>query len=88
MPTDLSKITTVEAADQAINRRAEMWMKTKEWLEDPAGAQIPDSDQPAGRRLRSTGSPYDSHTRLKLEAKDRMRARGMVFAVTSGMPWR
>ncbi len=44
MPTDLSKITMLEAADQAINRRAEMWMKTKEWLEDQAGAQIPDSD--------------------------------------------
>ena len=27
-----------------VNRRAEMWMKSKEWLEDVAGVQIPDSD--------------------------------------------
>ncbi len=24
-----------------VNRRAEMWMKSKEWLEDVAGVQIP-----------------------------------------------
>jgi hypothetical protein len=34
------------------------------------------SRQPAGRRLRPTYS-YDSNTRLKLEAKDHMRARGV-----------
>ena len=27
-----------------LNRRAEMWLKSKEWLEDAAGAQIPDTD--------------------------------------------
>ena len=28
----------------AANRRAEMWMKSKEWLEDSGGTQISDSD--------------------------------------------
>ena len=59
-----------------VNRRAEMWMKSKEWLEDPAGAQIPDSDSlqadACGPCYR-----YDSNTRLVLEAKENMRRRGL-----------
>ncbi|HEY8275610.1 MAG TPA: hypothetical protein VIG52_01285 [Methyloceanibacter sp.] len=58
------------------NRRAEMWCKSKEWLEDAAGAQIPDSDSLQADAC-GPGYSYDSHTRLKLEAKDRMRARGV-----------
>ena len=27
-----------------VNRRAEMWMKSKEWLEQPGGVPVPDSD--------------------------------------------
>lgn len=60
-----------------LNRRAEMWIKSKEWLEDAAGAQIPDSDSLQADAC-GPGYTYDSHTRLKLEAKDRMRARGMA----------
>ena len=60
-----------------LNRRAEMWLKSKEWLEDQAGAQIPDSDSLQADAC-GPGFSYDSHTRLKLEAKDRMRARGMA----------
>ena len=60
-----------------LNRRAEMWLKSKEWLEDQAGAQIPDSDSLQADAC-GPGYTYDSHTRLKLEAKDRMRARGMA----------
>ena len=51
-------------------------MKSKEWLEDPAGAQIPDSDSlqadACGPCYR-----YDSNTRLVLEAKENMRRRGL-----------
>jgi len=58
------------------NRRAEMWMKSKQWLEDPAGAQIPDSDalqaDACGPSYR-----YDSNTRLHLESKEDMRRRGL-----------
>jgi hypothetical protein len=57
-----------------LNRRAEMWMKSKEWLEDPAGADIPDSDS---LQADACGPSYkwDSNTRLVLEKKEDMRRR-------------
>lgn len=60
-----------------LNRRAEMWMKSKEWLEDPAGAAIPDSDALQADAC-GPSYKYDSHTRLQLESKEHMRARGVV----------
>jgi hypothetical protein len=59
-----------------LNRRAEMWLKSREWLEDPAGVQIPDSDALQADACGPTYT-YDSSSRLKLEAKDHMRARGL-----------
>jgi hypothetical protein len=59
-----------------VNRRAEMWMKSREWLEDPAGVQIPDMDSLQADAC-GPSYKYDSHTRLQLEAKDQMRARGV-----------
>jgi hypothetical protein len=32
------------ASGGPLNRRAEMWLKSRQWLEDAAGVQIPDSD--------------------------------------------
>ena len=58
-----------------LNRRAEMWMKSKEWLEDPAGARLPDRDSLQADACGPTYS-YDSNSRLKLESKEHMRARG------------
>jgi transcriptional regulator with XRE-family HTH domain len=58
-----------------LNRRAEMWMKSREWLEDPAGAQIPDSDSLQADACGPCYT-YDSNTRLVLESKDNMRRRG------------
>ena len=58
------------------NRRAEMWMKSKQWLEDPAGAQIPDSD-PLQADACGPSYRYDSNTRLHLESKEDMRRRGL-----------
>ena len=57
-----------------LNRRAEMWMKSKEWLEDVAGADIPDSDS---LQADACGPSYkwDSNTRLVLEKKEDMRRR-------------
>lgn len=57
-----------------LNRRAEMWMKSKEWLEDVAGADIPDSDSLQADAC-GPGYKYDSHARLVLEAKADMRRR-------------
>lgn len=60
----------------AVNRRAEMWMKSKEWLNDVAGADIPDSDGLQADAC-GPGYKYDSSTRLQLESKDDMRKRGV-----------
>jgi transcriptional regulator with XRE-family HTH domain len=58
-----------------LNRRAEMWMKSKHWLEDEAGAQIPDRDSLQADAC-GPSYRYDSNTRLVLESKDDMRRRG------------
>jgi hypothetical protein len=57
-----------------LNRRAEMWMKSKDWLSEVAGVQIPDSD---GLQADACGPTYkyDSNTRLVLEKKEDMRRR-------------
>ena len=58
-----------------LNRRAEMWGKSKEWLELPGGVQIPDSDALQADAC-GPGYRYDSLTRLVLERKEDMRRRG------------
>jgi hypothetical protein len=58
------------------NRRAEMWMKSKEWLEDVGGADLPDLDSLQTDAC-APGYHYDSHTRLVLESKEHIVARGM-----------
>lgn len=59
------------------NRRAEMWMATKDWLESPSGADIPDDD-----RLQADACGpsyrYDSSSRVILESKEQMRARNVA----------
>lgn len=57
-----------------VNRRAEMWLKSREWLEEPAGVSIPDSDS---LHADACGPSYkwDSNTRLILEKKEDMRRR-------------
>lgn len=59
-----------------VNRRAEMWMKSREWLEDPAGVSIPDDDSLQADAC-GPGYKYDSNTRLVLEKKEDMRRRGV-----------
>jgi len=57
-----------------LNRRAEMWLKSRQWLEDPAGVQIPDSDSLQADAC-GPSYKYDSHTRIVLESKAEMRKR-------------
>src|SRR5688572_5117919 len=59
-----------------VNRQAEMWMKSKEWLEEPGGVQIPDSDSLQADAC-GPSYKYDSLTRLQLERKEDMRRRGV-----------
>lgn len=60
----------------ALNRRAEMYMKSKAWLEDPAGVQIPDSDSLQADAC-GPSYKYDSLGRLQIEAKADMRRRNV-----------
>lgn len=61
------------------NRRAEMWDDLRQWFEDPAGVQVPDSDEFQGdvcAIIRGPGATrFDSSGRLLLEAKEHVRER-------------
>lgn len=58
------------------NRRAEMWMLSRDWLAEVAGVDIPDSDALQADAC-GPGYKYDSNQRLLLESKEHMRARGI-----------
>jgi hypothetical protein len=58
------------------NRRAEMWAKSKEWLEEVGGADIPDRDALQADACGPTYG-YDVNQRLQLESKEKMRQRGI-----------
>lgn len=58
------------------NRRAEMWGKSKEWLSDPAGVDVPDTDALQADAC-APGYKYDSLSRVLLESKDDIRKRGL-----------
>lgn len=59
-----------------LNRRAEMWGKSRDWLEEPGGVEIPDTDAIQADAC-APGYKYDSLTRLVLESKDDIRKRGL-----------
>lgn len=58
------------------NRRAEMWGKSKEWLEDVGGADIPDTDAIHADAC-APGYKYDSLSRVQLESKEDIKKRGL-----------
>lgn len=58
------------------NRRAEMWWMSREWLEDAAGADIPDSESLQADAC-GPGYRYDTNQRILLEKKEDMKARGI-----------
>lgn len=68
--------TTGEEIPGPLNRRAEIWMNSLEWLEDPAGVDIPDDDELQADAC-STGYGHDSRGKLQLWAKDKMRGMGI-----------
>jgi hypothetical protein len=66
----------IEIGGGPLNRRAEMWMNSKEWLEQVAGVAIPDDDGLQADAC-GPGYKYDSNTRLQLEKKEDMKRRGV-----------
>lgn len=59
-----------------LNRRAEIWMRSKEWLAEEAGVDIPDDDELQADAC-GPGYKYDSLTRVQLESKPDMKRRGV-----------
>ena len=58
------------------NRRAEMWARLRDWLNEDGGADIPDLDS-LHADICGPGYSYDMNQRLLLESKEHMRARGI-----------
>jgi hypothetical protein len=61
----------------AMVSASKLWWKSKQWLEDAAGVQIPDSDSLQADAC-GPGYRYDALTRLALESKEDMRRRGAL----------
>lgn len=59
-----------------VNRRAEMWGKSRDWLDEPGGVDIPDTDVLQADAC-APGYKYDSLSRVLLESKDDIRKRGL-----------
>ena len=61
------------------NRRAEMWDLMRQWFEDPAGVQVPDSDDFQGdicSLIRGPGATrFNSNGQLILEPKEHVKER-------------
>ncbi len=57
------------------NRRAEMWSRSRDWLQAEGGADLPDLDALQADAC-APGYSYDMSQRLVLESKERMAARG------------
>lgn len=58
------------------NRRAEMWMRSRDWLNEPGGVDIPDNDTLQADAC-APAYHYDVNQRLLLESKEHMRSRGV-----------
>jgi hypothetical protein len=60
----------------ARNRRAEMWMRSRDWLDEVGGADIPDRDSLQADAC-GPAYGYDANQRVQLESKEKMRDRGV-----------
>lgn len=66
-------------SDRYANRRAEIWDHKRQWYEDPAGVQVPDSDEFQGDEtsiIRGPGATrFTSSGQLLLEPKEHVKER-------------
>lgn len=63
-----------EEAPGPKNRRAEMWYRSREWLRQPGGADIPDESKLQTDAV-GPSYRYDSSQNILLESKEQMRKR-------------
>jgi len=59
-----------------FNRRAEMWTRSRDWLDEPGGVQIPDEDSLQADAC-GPSYHYNANSYLLIESKEHMRARGI-----------
>jgi hypothetical protein len=62
--------------DRYKNKRAEMWGLMRDWLNDPNGCEIPDSDE-LQADLTTPTFKYDSEQKVILEKKEDIKKRGL-----------
>ena len=67
---------TVLEADKYKNKRSEMWGLLRDWLKDPNGVEIPDSDE-LQADLTAPSYKYDSEQKVMLEKKEDIKKRGL-----------
>lgn len=68
--------------DQYLNRRAELWDLTRQWLVQDMPVQVPDSDE-LQSDLCSVGYTHNSNGQLVIESKQSLRKRGMPSCDTA-----
>lgn len=71
-----------EEKDKYKNCRAELWDRTREWLIQEMGVQIPDSDE-LQTDLTVIGYKYDSSDRLQIEKTEDLKKRGCLSPDTA-----
>ncbi len=71
-----------EEKDKYKNCRAELWDRTREWLIQEMGVQIPDSDE-LQTDLTMIGYKYDSSDRLQIEKTEDLKKRGCLSPDTA-----
>jgi hypothetical protein len=71
-----------EEKDKYKNCRAELWDRTREWLNQDMPVQIPDSDE-LQTDLTVIGYKYDSSDRLQIESTEDLKKRGCLSPDTA-----
>ncbi len=71
-----------EEKDKYKNSRAEIWDRTREWLNQEMPVQIPDSDE-LQTDLTQIGYKYDSSDRLQIESTEDLKKRGCLSPDTA-----
>lgn len=71
-----------EEKDKYKNCRAELWDRTREWLNQEMPVEIPDSDE-LQTDLTGIGYKYDSSDRLQIESTEDLKKRGCLSPDTA-----
>lgn len=71
-----------EEKEKYKNSRAELWDRTREWLNQEMPVQIPDSDE-LQTDLTQIGYKYDTSDRLQIESTEDLKKRGCLSPDTA-----